>query len=271
MFPYHTQKNRIHTGQSHFVPVPCGRCPECLKRRASMWSFRLKKEEERSISGHFVTLTYDNDHLPLSKNGFKTLVKKDLQKFFKRLRHYHGHKSNEPYPIKYYACGEYGSNFKRPHYHIILFNATEKHILDAWTFGHVDVGTISGASIGYTLKYVNKGKFRPLHQNDDRQPEFALMSKRMGANYLSRNVVAFHKRNLDKAYITLEDGIRIPIPRYYKDKMFTESEREQQNRLVKEIIQRESPTDEQTDLERHESRRNAILNFQKKYNGRKDL
>ena len=67
MFPYHTQKNRVHTGQSHFVPVPCGRCPECLKRRASMWSFRLRKEEERSANALFITLTYAPEHVPLSK------------------------------------------------------------------------------------------------------------------------------------------------------------------------------------------------------------
>jgi len=271
LFPYHTQKNRVHTGQAHFVPVPCGRCPECLKRRTSMWSFRLRKEEERSVSSHFVTLTYDADHIPISPNGFMTLVKGDLQKFFKRLRKSHGKDYCKLNPIRYYACGEYGSRFKRPHYHVILFNSSEDNILASWQAGHVDIGTVSGASVGYTLKYVNKGRFTPLHSNDDRIPEFALMSKRMGANYLSRDVVDFHKRNLDKAFITLEDGVRIPIPRYYKDKMFDESEREQQNRLVKELVLAESPPIEQSDWERHESRRNAIINFKKKYSNRKDL
>ena len=276
LFPYHTQKNRVHTGQAHFVPVPCGRCPECLKRRTSMWSFRLRKEEERSVSSHFVTLTYDADHVPISKNGFMTLVKSDLQKFFKRLRKSHGKQHNKQYPIKYYAVGEYGSRFRRPHYHIVLFNSSEDAIVASWSLdgrplGHVHIGTVSGASIAYTIKYINKGRFTPLHSNDDREPEFPLMSKRMGENYLTPDVVSFHKGNLERAYITVEDGVRIPIPRYYKDKMFTESEREQQNRLVKELVLAESPPIEQSDWERHESRRNAIENFKKKYNKRLDL
>lgn len=266
MFPYHTQKNRVHTGQAHYVPVPCGRCPECLKRRASMWSFRLRKEEERSKNALFITLTYAPEHVPLSNNGFMTLVKKDVQNFFKRLRK----RTPKDVRIKYYACGEYGTRFRRPHYHIILFNSCEDDILASWPFGYVDVGTVTGASIAYTIKYVNKGRFRPMHVNDDRQPEFALMSKRMGDNYLTTDVVAYHRNDLAKAFIVVEGGVRIPIPRYYKDKMFDESERAEQARLVKEAIL-QNEVESMSDWERHESRRNAIINFQKKYNNRKDF
>ena len=195
-----------------------------------------------------------------------TLVKTDVQKFFKRLRK----RTPKDVRIKYYACGEYGTRFRRPHYHIILFNSSEDNIVASWPFGHVDVGTVSGASIAYTIKYVNKGRFQPMHANDDRQPEFALMSKRMGDNYLSADVVAYHKNDLTKAFIVVDGGIRIPIPRYYKDKMFTQSERDEQNRLVKEALLLEQD-DGMTDLERHESRRNAILVFQEKYNKRKDF
>lgn len=156
---------------------PCGKCPECLKRRVSGWSFRLIKESERSHSAIFVTLTYDVDHVPLTEKGFMTLRKSDVQKFFKRLR-----KIDPEAQIKYYAVGEYGGRTLRPHYHIILFNSSHANISSAWRLegkplGDIHYGDVSGASVGYTLKYMTKEGKIPLHKNDDRVPEFSLMSK----------------------------------------------------------------------------------------------
>lgn len=158
------------------IPVPCGKCPECLARRVSGWSFRLMNEEKKSLSAHFITLTYDTSHVPITKKGFMDLSKRDLQLFFKRLRKAHGVPVPEN-PIRYYAVGEYGGRTFRPHYHVILFNAQLEHIQTAWNIGQVHYGSVSGASVGYTLKYMSKPKRIPIHQNDDRQREFSLMSK----------------------------------------------------------------------------------------------
>ena len=70
------------------VAVPCGKCPECVARRTSAWSFRLTKEGERAHSSAFITLTYDTDHIHITKNGFMGLCKRDLQLFFKRTQGY---------------------------------------------------------------------------------------------------------------------------------------------------------------------------------------
>jgi hypothetical protein len=115
----------------------------------------LVKEGERSKSAHFVTLTYDTDYVPITEKGFLTLNKKHLQTFMKRLRKL----SNEK--LKYYACGEYGSLKMRPHYHIILFNANADMVHRAWalggkSLGQVHIGSVTEASIGYTLKYMTK-------------------------------------------------------------------------------------------------------------------
>lgn len=165
--------------------VPCGKCPLCLARRVSGWSFRLLQEDKVSISSLFITLTYDTLHVPITCNGFMALKKRDLQLFFKRLRKANlasMHKTGEygSLPIKYYAAGEYGGRTKRPHYHIILFNAKLELIQEAWKLGQVHYGKVSGASVGYTLKYMCKPKTIPMHRNDDRQPEFSLMSKSWG-------------------------------------------------------------------------------------------
>lgn len=197
------------------INVPCGKCPTCKARRVSHWSFRLMQHDKIANSSRFITLTYDTQNVPITAKGFMSLQKRDLQLFFKRLRKAHG-KTNS---IKYYACGEYGGKTLRPHYHIILFDADIEKIQPAWNLGHVHYGDVSGASVGYTLKYINKTKKIPLHQNDDRQPEFALMSKKIGINYLTPQMVNWHKKG-KHLYAVIEDGKKISLPRYFKDKIW---------------------------------------------------
>lgn len=161
-----------HTQET--ASVPCGKCPDCVKRRTSQWSFRLMQEEKVSSSAHFITLTYDTSHAPITQAGYMSLQKRDLQLFFKRLRKVHANR------IRYYAVGEYGGKTCRPHYHLILFNADIAKIQPCWNLGSVHYGQVSGASVGYTLKYMAKRGRIPMHKNDDRIPEFGLMSKRSG-------------------------------------------------------------------------------------------
>lgn len=204
------------------IAVPCGKCPNCLKRRVSGWSFRLMIEEKRSISAQFITLTYDTKHVPITRNGFMEIRKSDVQKFIKRLRKSQGH----ALAIKYYAVGEYGTKSMRPHYHLIIFNASVEHIEKSWQLGAINYGEVSGASIGYTLKYMTKRSKIPMHRNDDRTPEFALMSKGLGENYLTRGMIKWHHDDpVNRMYINIGDGKKAAMPRYYKDKIYSKIER----------------------------------------------
>jgi len=228
--------------------VPCGKCYNCKRRRTSSWSVRLIKEGERSISAHFLTLTYNTDSVPISDNGFMTLNKSDLQKFFKRLRKWHGKNTT---PLKYYAVGEYGGQTKRPHYHIVIFNANLEHFERSWSIdlkplGQIHIGTITEASIGYTLKYICKESQIPMHKNDDRQKEFALMSKGLGSNYLTEKMLTWHKNKPEeRVFVPLKDGKKAPLPRYYKQKIYDEFEKEKiayhyqkkSNLLTEQLIQ----------------------------------
>jgi hypothetical protein len=213
----------VETG---YMPFPCGKCPACVRRRVSGWAFRLNKQSEQSNSAHFVTLTYNDEHIKKTKNGFETLVKKDVQDFFKRLRKLTKQK------ISYYAVGEYGDTGERPHYHIILFNANPKIVENAWklndiSIGNVHFGDVGDASVGYTLKYISKDKKIPQFNGDDRQKEFALMSKGLGAGYLTENMVKWHtKGNIEnKVYLPLKDGKKAAMPRYYKDKLYDKGQK----------------------------------------------
>lgn len=208
------------------LQLPCGKCFACRGKRASGWSFRLIKEAEVSTSALFITLTYEPEKTPITQNGFKTLLKSDLQKFFKRLRKLNTEK------LKYYAVGEYGGKTLRPHYHIILFNADIETIDKAWKLddkeiGYIHTGDVTKASVGYTLKYISKIGKIPLFERDDRLPEFSVMSKGLGKNYLTKNMIKYHRTDLlNKMFITIEDGKKIALPRYYKDKIYQPMEKQ---------------------------------------------
>lgn len=218
--PIHIENKTPFHRQERFLPVPCGKCPNCLKRRAAQWIFRLKQQDKISSSAHFVTLTYGEEHVPLSPNGFMTLNKDDVQKFFKLLRKKNGRRST----IKYYLAAEYGTTFKRPHYHVILFNALEKDVREAWKHGGVDIGQVSGASVGYTTGYVHKGKVVPEHKRDDRQPEFSLMSKGLGLNYINENTKKYHWDDPTRMYIVESGNTKVAMPRYYRDRLYIEED-----------------------------------------------
>lgn len=215
----------VKRGKEEPLPVPCGKCPSCVKRKISQWSFRLMQQEKYSHDAYFITLTYDNNHVPITDRGYLTLVKRDLQLFFKRLRKLNSTK------ISYYAVGEYGSKTQRPHYHIILFNCHISTVQTAWRFegrdiGECHYGDVNGASVGYTLKYISKGRRFHDSDSDDRQPEFALMSKRIGSQYLTDSMTKWHKSDINnRMYVQLKDGRRVAMPRYFKDKLYTEEER----------------------------------------------
>lgn len=263
--------------------VPCGKCENCKKVRLSAWSYRLLQEDKNAESSYFLTLTYNVHSVPITRRGFMSLNKRHLQLFFKRLRKAIDRHGGFGQPLKYYAVGEYGGRFNRPHYHVILFNAPlelligrglagyaqrgfieldgqtpmqcdlwgyakkvikvptlryiksrdeyavkwRRSVVPAYTLGHCSVGQVSGASVGYTMKYVTKEPEVPKHKNDDRQPEFSLQSEGLGLSYLTPAIIAWHRQDLfNRQYCVLEDGRKIAMPRYYKKHMLTLAERE---------------------------------------------
>jgi len=189
------------------------------------------QEERRSTAAHFVTFTYDTQFVPISPNGFMTLRKSDFQDFMKRLR-----KLCDA-PIKYYVAGEYGSKNKRPHFHAIIFNvANEDLYFKAWSLGGVqlgsiDVGTVTTESIAYTAKYIDKQEFRSYHGRDDRIPEFSMMSKHLGDNYLTDDIKDYHKADVSRVYVH-NGNYKVSMPRYYRDKIFSELDREAQAEIL---------------------------------------
>ena len=212
------------------IQVPCGRCGNCRRARRNQWAFRLKQELKDSENAYFITLTYSDETLPEfinydSGEVQSNLVKEDLQKFIKRLREKQYRQTKER-KFRYYAVGEYGTQTDRAHYHLIGFNIDRSIInrLDyIWGHGHVHVGTVTEGSILYVAKYhVNRDMDADEH---GRQKEFATMSKRpaIGHGYVERNK-KYHLDNMNN-YV-LQNGYKKAMPRYYKDKIFQDEDKE---------------------------------------------
>lgn len=205
------------------------------------WIFRLIQEDRRHLVADFLTLTYNTDHVPITKNNFMTLLPRHFTLFMKKLRKNTGQKR-----IKYFMCGEYGTKKGRPHYHAIIWSNYfgEESYRNAWTtdrrtgqakvsLGDIHVGSVTPGSIAYTAKYMDKPKTVGVHKRDDRHPEFRRMSQKLGQNYLTESVIRYHKANLDKLYV-VNEGYKIPLPRYYLDQLFTD---EDKSKMIRYIVQ----------------------------------
>lgn len=188
--------------------VPCGKCMPCKIARSREWATRMLHELNYA-GGCFVTLTYDDAHLPYD-NG---LQKREITLWMKKLR-----KEIEPKKIKYYLCGEYGEKYGRPHYHAIIFgmnpNEETKNIIhDTWNNGFIDVGTVTYDSCRYVAEYIQKGLMSGtnLKQLGSRCRPFALMSKGIGKKYALEN-----KKQLIQQLSVSVHGVKTGIPRYYR-------------------------------------------------------
>lgn len=152
----------VRKGQPNEAVVPCGKCYYCLQNYRNMWITRLKAEYLSCINGQFVTLTYDNEHLPYEEyvTDLGEIVKKQypdkrgFQKFLKRLR--------KRYELRYFAVPEYGEQTQRVHWHMLFFlpfvpdTKFYDFVERTWQNGNVQFGEITDASITYVTKYLLK-------------------------------------------------------------------------------------------------------------------
>jgi len=191
----------------------------------------------------FLTLTYNDAHLP--RDG--SLHKEELQRFFKRLRFDLGGRR-----IKYYACGEYGDRFKRPHYHSILFGVSQAErdvVKEAWPLGFVKLGTVTYESARYVAGYIQKkySGMRAVDEYGSKNRPFQLQSKGLGRVFCEQNE-EYLVRNMGMTV----NGVKHSLPRYYRkvlgDKitveMLEQKRKEREEELKSFLDARGIPQDE---------------------------
>lgn len=206
------------------LEVPCGKCLYCRSQKRREWALRLTHELSYWPQSSFLTLTYSDSFLPIGPYAWPTLRKDDLQRFFKRLR-------KRITPVRYFACGEYGDNTQRPHYHLIMYGLglEDEHkqiVMDSWPLCDWDnpsiregsFGLVEQKSIQYVAKYINKlltgDSAYEMYEALGREPLFRLVSQGLGARYADNNAQQIQQQQ----HIT-SNGVPHSIPRYYINRL----------------------------------------------------
>lgn len=213
------------------IYIPCGKCIGCRLERSRQWAVRCVAEAQCHEKNCFVTLTYDDNHLPI--NG--SLFPRDLTLFFKRMRKNLGQ-------FRYFACGEYGDLNGRPHYHACIFgldfrddaklvtvkdgNAASQFVesptlAKLWTYGQTQVGTLTFESAAYVARYCLKKLLgaTPAQKSEHyrgRKEEYVVMSRRpgIGSEWIEKHLEQTYSNDA-----VMSRGRLSKPPRYYDDQL----------------------------------------------------
>lgn len=238
--------------------LPCGQCLGCRIDKSREWANRMMLEAKYHDSNFFLTLTYDDEHVPTSQYWSDvdgevctslTLCKRDFQLFMKRLRRrveVHHPVSGEVLDsskLRFYAAGEYGSSSFRPHYHAIIFNLklddlkllhrnedgfnyfTSDLISKCWPHGYHLITQVTWETCAYVARYVTKklnGDAADFYQVFNIEPEFSLMSRRpgIGKRYYDDEAKDSYLNKTDIIRLSTDSGpLSFRPPRYF-DSLF---------------------------------------------------
>lgn len=225
---------------AQLAQTSCGQCIGCKIQKAKDWGIRCVHEMQMHETSIFVTLTYENTPEKCYDN--ESLNPDHLQQFWKNIR-----KKLSPQKIKYYACGEYGSDKGRPHYHAIMFGIelddrvpefttkqgetyySSEKLTKSWGFGGVRFAAADIGTAIYISKYITKKHTGDLADTSyfshidtktgewvEKIPEFTRMSTKpaIGLNWLKK----YYNTEVVKGYLTHE-GTKYRVPKYYKDEL----------------------------------------------------
>lgn len=217
------------------LSLPCGSCVGCRTSRALDWARRCVHEASLYRHNSFLTLTYDDAHLPSGGH----LVRRDLQLFIKRLRSAALRVgspvlTDKSQGIRFFGSGEYGEINGRPHYHVLLFNCgfadavvCGKHLFTSvflsslWPLGLAKFGSVTARSANYVAQYSLKKQGGACDVDGVVRPApFLGMSLKpaIGAGWLSR-----YAGDLKFGYLVV-DGKPCRVPRTYLRKLESEDE-----------------------------------------------
>lgn len=198
-------------GKDCLIKLPCGRCTSCKEAYRMDWSIRCDMEKLYHKESCFLTLTYRDDVCP------RWVSKQHVRKFIRKLR-------RSGIECSYFACGEYGEQNGRPHYHLILFGyfpgdavlkpdvktksgyeVYSSPFLDRiWKKGFVVVNNFARQEAFYVAGYVNKktGKY----------DGFIMMSNGIGYQYMTDHIKELFKNR----YYIASNGHVFQVPRAFK-------------------------------------------------------
>lgn len=209
-----------YNGTYHeLLRIPCGSCVGCRLAYSKDWANRCVCESLNydKSSNWFLTLTYDDENVPVSKKGALTLLPNEITSYMKNLRRQAEYWYNIK-GIRFFACGEYGSKTLRPHYHILVFNCPVPRgnivghnkigdpffdtelFKDTWNKGHSVVGEFNYLTAAYTARYILKKQKQTeslVYSDLGIKPEFTRMSLKpgIGVDYFMKNYDSIYEND----------------------------------------------------------------------------
>lgn len=248
--------------------IPCRKCIGCRLDYSRDWANRGYLESLKSDHNYFITLTYDDKHLPIddkittskgvtyerTEDWKGNLQPKRLTKFIHDLRQWARRELNHT-GIKYLACGEYGETNQRPHYHIIIFNCPipsdtfyEPRIIDHeyfwrnkiieryWEDGISNISIANWSTIAYVSRYVTKKLYgnnaEDIRAQKGQIAEFIRVSNGIGKDYWKEN----KEKILQTDSITIKNHAGVHTtkpPKYFTRLLKTENSEKYEDIKIK--------------------------------------
>ena len=277
-----------------YIKVPCNHCWACQLKYSAEWATRIMLESQKYEQNYYITLTYDQKNVPIAEqtsweqydpdpedpHGPKiktkqtrendgtwgyTLYPEDMNTFINSLRKRFERKGHEG--IKYFYCGEYGTETQRPHYHIILMNVPlnetkfydpwiddnwkahwkSTELEELWGKGIIDVCELEWSCAAYVARYCTKkielSGDKTIYLENGKFPEFIRMSKGIGFDYFEKHYKEIYK-NDELILKTIKGNAgSIKPPRAY-DKRLEEADPELYRKIKKSREKASKRTDQ---------------------------
>jgi len=240
-----------------YVAIGCQKCMECRKQKQREWQVRLQEEIRADKRGKFVTMTFSDESL----NKIQRKVEKKRKKAWKELEVMIGKKkkytpltgyeldneiatyavrkflerwrSKHKTSVKHWLVTELGqTNTERLHIHgIIWTDKSQDEVTKRWKYGNVNkmeqnwsINYCTERTVNYIVKYISK----PDQLHKEYNPKI-LTSAGIGKKYIERpdsKLNKFNGEKTDEMYRTRQ-GLKLPLPIYYRNKIYTEEQKEQ--------------------------------------------
>lgn len=240
-----------------------------MKQKKREWQVRLLEDIKANKNGKFITLTFSKQSLQqlqhliiqtnndyINNNNIATLA---IRRFMERWR------KKYEVSLRHWLVTELGqTNTERIHLHGILFtNETKETIDEIWQYGMTWAGTyVNEKTINYITKYINKQDLT--HKNYI--PKI-LCSPGIGSNYLNTYNSSLNKfKDYDtKEFYRTTTGHKIALPKYYRNKIYSEDEKEKlwMNKLDEET---RYILGQKIDISQNDDEYNESIKYYREYN-----
>lgn len=249
------------------VAIGCGTCLECRKQKARDWTARLTEDIKDHTNGKFVCFTFSTESLRQLAKPQLSIMRTKRYKFakppykqqrYKRKNKYINTTNLKGYDLdnaiatravrlflerwrkkykkslRHWLVTELGhGETEHIHIHGIVWTDEPEMLQPIWSYGYVWRGYevngkienyVNARSINYIVKYVSK--MDEQHMN---YKPVILTSSGIGAGYINKGRFLHNKfKGKDtNDYYRTETGHKIALPIYYRNKIYTERQREQ--------------------------------------------